>query len=151
MTKKPLGRGLSALLSTDSWPADNEEIRDIEIDLIRPSTQQPRTTFDETKLEELALGGSKLTDAGLVHLKGATSLTCLGLDGTTVTDQGLENLKGLVNLDCLHLDRTVVSDAGLQHLVGMTKLRTLTVSETKVTPQGVKSLQQVLPKVQITR
>ena len=49
-----MGRGLSALLSTDSSPADNEEIRDIEIDLIRPSSQQPRTTFDETKLQELA-------------------------------------------------------------------------------------------------
>ena len=54
MTKKPLGRGLSALLSTDSSPADSEEIRDIEIDLIRPSTQQPRTTFDQTRLQELA-------------------------------------------------------------------------------------------------
>lgn len=49
-----MGRGLSALLSTDSSPADSEEIRDIEIDLIRPSNQQPRTTFDETKLQELA-------------------------------------------------------------------------------------------------
>jgi ParB family chromosome partitioning protein len=34
--------------------ADSDEIRDIEIDLIRPGQQQPRTTFDEAKLEELA-------------------------------------------------------------------------------------------------
>jgi len=34
--------------------ADNDEIRDIEIDLIRPGQQQPRTTFDEDKLQELA-------------------------------------------------------------------------------------------------
>lgn len=54
MTKKPLGRGLSALISTDSPPADSDEIRDIEIDLIRPGHQQPRTTFDQTRLEELA-------------------------------------------------------------------------------------------------
>src|SRR6266446_9400909 len=54
MTKRPLGRGLSALISTDSPLADSDEIRDIEIDLIRPGHQQPRTTFDEAKLEELA-------------------------------------------------------------------------------------------------
>jgi ParB family transcriptional regulator, chromosome partitioning protein len=54
MTKRPLGRGLSALISTDSPPADGDEIRDIEIDLIRPGHQQPRTTFDQARLDELA-------------------------------------------------------------------------------------------------
>lgn len=50
-----MGRGLSALISTDSPPAaDTEEIRDIEIDLIRPGHQQPRTTFDQARLDELA-------------------------------------------------------------------------------------------------
>ncbi len=54
MTKRPLGRGLSALITTDSQLTDNDEIRDIEIDLIRPGQQQPRTSFDPEKLEELA-------------------------------------------------------------------------------------------------
>src|ERR1043166_2128562 len=54
MNKRPLGRGLSALISTDQQPADNNEIREIGIDLIRPGSQQPRTTFDAAKLEELA-------------------------------------------------------------------------------------------------
>lgn len=49
-----MGRGLSALLPTDSSPADNEEIREIQIDLIRPSEQQPRTSFQQDKLQELA-------------------------------------------------------------------------------------------------
>lgn len=49
-----MGRGLSALISTGPSPADNDEIREIEIDLIRPGQQQPRTTFDQAKLEELA-------------------------------------------------------------------------------------------------
>ena len=49
-----MGRGLSALISTDSQPADTDEIRDIEIDLIRPGHQQPRTTFDQARLDELA-------------------------------------------------------------------------------------------------
>src|SRR5215813_6167893 len=54
MNRKPLGRGLSALISTAPSPQDSEELREIEIDLIRPGEQQPRNTFDEAKLQELA-------------------------------------------------------------------------------------------------
>ena len=49
-----MGRGLGALISTASSPQDSEEVREIEIDLIRPGQQQPRTSFNEAKLEELA-------------------------------------------------------------------------------------------------
>lgn len=49
-----MGRGLSALISTAPSPQDNEQLREIEIDLIRPGEQQPRNTFDAAKLEELA-------------------------------------------------------------------------------------------------
>lgn len=49
-----MGRGLNALLSTVSSPADNEEVLEVELDLIRPNRQQPRTHFDEARLEELA-------------------------------------------------------------------------------------------------
>ena len=49
-----MGRGLSALISTDPSLAGSDEIREIEIDLIRPGHEQPRTTFDQAKLEELA-------------------------------------------------------------------------------------------------
>ena len=54
MIKRPLGRGLSALISTDPQSVDRDEIREIEIDLIQPGRQQPRTFFDEAKLDELA-------------------------------------------------------------------------------------------------
>ncbi|MGH9966294.1 MAG: ParB/RepB/Spo0J family partition protein [Pyrinomonadaceae bacterium] len=53
MTRKPLGRGLGALLSAEG-STTGEESRDIAIDSIVPSTMQPRTRFDESKLEELA-------------------------------------------------------------------------------------------------
>ena len=42
------------MISTDPLPAGNDEVREIEIDLIRPGQEQPRTTFDPAKLEELA-------------------------------------------------------------------------------------------------
>ena len=53
MTRKPLGRGLGALLSADqTGTADNQD--EIAIDLVEPSGMQPRTRFDEASLEELA-------------------------------------------------------------------------------------------------
>src|SRR5687767_1139475 len=54
MTRKPLGRGLNALLSADPEPKTSEELREIDIDLIQPGKEQPRTRFSEDRLEELA-------------------------------------------------------------------------------------------------
>jgi ParB family transcriptional regulator, chromosome partitioning protein len=63
MTRRALGRGLSALLS-DSAPGQQgqqgqlgqqgEDIQDVDIDLIDPNPDQPRSRFNEEKLEELA-------------------------------------------------------------------------------------------------
>lgn len=53
MSKKmALGRGLSALVPEDSNNL-NEELREIDIDLIIPNKEQPRTRFVDEKLEEL--------------------------------------------------------------------------------------------------
>src|SRR4051812_49947008 len=53
--KRPaLGRGLSALIPDGSAPAVNERALDVDTDLLRPNAFQPRTTMDETKIEELA-------------------------------------------------------------------------------------------------
>ena len=48
-----LGRGLSALLS-DTAATSNEELLEVDIDLIDPNNAQPRTNFNEERLEELA-------------------------------------------------------------------------------------------------
>jgi ParB family chromosome partitioning protein len=53
MTRRVLGRGLSALLS-DRPAAMSEEMVEIDIDIIEPNSFQPRTNFNEEKLEELA-------------------------------------------------------------------------------------------------
>src|SRR5918911_634610 len=53
MTRRALGRGLSALLS-DNPTTSNEEFTEIDIDLLEPNHLQPRTRFDETQIDELA-------------------------------------------------------------------------------------------------
>ena len=50
--RKALGRGLGALLGTPEL--DVEQLREIDIDRILPNSQQPRKSFDEESLEELA-------------------------------------------------------------------------------------------------
>lgn len=52
MARKVLGRGLSALLGEEIKPG-SEGYLEIDLDLIDPNAQQPRTKFTEEKLEEL--------------------------------------------------------------------------------------------------
>ena len=54
MTRKALGRGLGALLSAEGTATATEDASEIPIDLIDPSSLQPRSVFDEAKLDELA-------------------------------------------------------------------------------------------------
>ena len=52
MVRQPLGRGLSALLGDDKVTEPN--LNEIDVDLIRPNPDQPRTRFTESALEDLA-------------------------------------------------------------------------------------------------
>ena len=55
MARKPLGRGLSALLGDAPVAETNEAgIQEIDIDLVEPNPEQPRTRFVEATLDELA-------------------------------------------------------------------------------------------------
>jgi ParB family chromosome partitioning protein len=53
MTRKPLGRGLGALLSAEQTSKADEQ-NEIAIESIVPSSMQPRTRFDELSLQDLA-------------------------------------------------------------------------------------------------
>ena len=79
-----------------------------------------------TNLSLLRLDNTRVTNAGLAHLKGLTNLSLLDLNGTQVTDAGLAHLKGLTNLSDLDLSGTQVTDAGLVHLKGLTNSPTST-------------------------
>lgn len=53
MAKQALGRGLSALLGDDTVALNNAASAEIDIDLIEPNPEQPRTRFAENALDEL--------------------------------------------------------------------------------------------------
>lgn len=73
MTRKALGRGLGALLSAEGTATATEDANEIPIDLIDPSTLQPRTVFDQAKLDELArsISANGVVQPLLVRRKGA--------------------------------------------------------------------------------
>lgn len=53
MPRQPLGRGLSTLLGDE--PPKDSSIFELGIDQIEPNADQPRTRFDESSLDELAM------------------------------------------------------------------------------------------------
>lgn len=110
----------------------------------------PGSTTDEQLAEklkgvenfnELSLWGcTKITNAGLIHLKGLTNLKLLTLTHTSITDAGLVHLKGLTNLEKLILTNTWITYAGLVHLKGLTNLKLLGLPSTKITNAGLVHL-----------
>lgn len=101
-------------------------------------------------LEILSLSSTALTDRGLECVEGLTGLNDLDLTRTAVGDAGLAHLKNLKHLENLALDSTGVTDAGLVHLKELKSLRRLSVSNTQVTPAGLEALVVALPKLEVT-
>ncbi|MDY3978942.1 MAG: ParB/RepB/Spo0J family partition protein [Tidjanibacter sp.] len=67
MKNKGLGRGLGAILEAENYSEAIEAVNhmeDIDIDLIVPNPKQPRQTFDDNALEELA---DSISTLGLIQ------------------------------------------------------------------------------------
>ncbi|MEC9349856.1 MAG: leucine-rich repeat domain-containing protein, partial [Planctomycetota bacterium] len=94
---------------------------------------------DENKdVTHVGFSGTQVTDADLADLGVLKKLVGLDLNWTKVTDAGLKHLKGLTNLTSLYLFfNTKVTDAGLEHLRGLTNLTALWLNDTKVTDAGL--------------
>jgi internalin A len=102
------------------------------------------------ELELLSLN-DEVTDAGMKHLKGLSSLGELYLGGTRISDAGLAELEPLHRLWYLSLPETDVSDSGLAHLKKLEGLRHLNLCGTRVTDAGVRDLLQARPSLEIIR
>jgi hypothetical protein len=83
----------------------------------------------------LDLGGTRISDTGLVQLAAMPNLKRLHLERTDVTDAGLAHLKSLANLEYLNLHHTEITDHGLAQLEYLPKLKQLYLWQTKVTPE----------------
>ncbi len=106
---------------------------------------------DMKNLQSLDLSGTAVTDADLQQLGNLNGLQSLTLWNTTITDAGLGHLKDLKALKWLDLSGTVVTDKGLELLKGLNNLQKLHVEKTKVTGAGSDSLKKSLPNCGIYR
>ena len=100
---------------------------------------------------ELNLRDTKITSAGLVHLKGLAKLKRLHLERTNVGDEWIANLTKLTTLEYLNLYDTKITDKSLDHLAGLKKLRQLYVWQTEVTDAGIAKLKKALPAVSVVK
>lgn len=103
------------------------------------------------QIQELGPQRIKMTNRP-VNLNELTQLQCQCVsDNTKVTDAGLEHIKALTQLQSLHLFGSQVTDTGLEYLKGLTKLQELHLHNTKVSDEGVRKLQQALPECKTER
>ncbi|HBT22897.1 MAG TPA: hypothetical protein DEA68_09680 [Verrucomicrobiales bacterium] len=100
---------------------------------------------------ELNLRDTKITSAGLVHLKCLAKLTRLHLERTNVGDEGIANLTKLTTLEYLNLYGTKITDKSLDHLAGLKNLRQLYVWQTDVTDAGIAKFNKALPAVSVVK
>jgi RNA polymerase sigma factor (sigma-70 family) len=92
-----------------------------------------------TELEELNLGGfSRITEAGLVHLKSLTKLKRLTLP--LATPAVLAHLKAMPNLKYLDLHWAHHNDASLEQLADLTQLEDLWLGCDAITNEGLRHL-----------
>ena len=67
-------------------------------------------------LQRLHLGGSKVTDASVLHLKSLTQLKYLSLQQCPITDAAIETLKSLRQLETINLWSTYITKNGADRL-----------------------------------
>lgn len=104
-----------------------------------------------SQLRYLSLDYTAVTDAGVgILAKEILHLANLDLRGTKVTDAGLVHLSDLKSLSELNLSGTRITDAGLVSLKGLSSLSRLTLVLTDTTSEGRAMLRKALPNCTIT-
>ncbi len=85
-------------------------------------------------------GNGWLTDASLGYLADLVNLRGLSLFWEKVTDKGLSHIEGMTELTQLSLDGNKITDEGLRHLRGLKELTELSLDFTEITDDGLKHL-----------
>lgn len=103
-----------------------------------------------TRLESLHLGGLRVTNSGLAHLRRMANLRELDLSKTQVSGSALAVVGAMKGLTHLKLWKAAnVDDAAIPHLSALGKLALLDIAETAITQTGVEALRKALPNCRI--
>jgi len=102
-----------------------------------------------TRLHDLDLHGTAITDESISDLAALTALRRLDLQGTNISDAAIATLERLPKLESLNLYRTKISNDGLARLAKLPALRHLDIRYTRVTATGFDAFRAALPQARI--
>ena len=97
----------------------------------------------------LDIGGSQITDEGMIHLSAFNKLERIHLENTGITDNAIESLVSLKELRYLNLHGTNISDASLETIAQIKSLKSLYIWNTNVTAKGINQLEKKRPDLNI--
>ena len=89
-------------------------------------------------LRFVGLSGAEFTDAAIPCLQQLKSLTTLRISGTSVTGEDPDAWSKLTSLTMLIADGAPFSDKGLQNLCSLKLLRRVYLSQTQITDEGLQ-------------
>jgi hypothetical protein len=95
------------------------------------------------RLEKLELHHAKITDSGLRDIAKLPRLRRLRLSATEIGDNGVRQLRNLKHLHDLDLEHTRITDAALSDVACLAELERLNLSLTPVTQQGFPQLERL--------
>ena len=111
-------------------------------------SQHCRRPYGKIDCAFVGVEGSDIADRDLALIRPwrrDSAITAINLSNTRISDAGVRHLKVHQSLTFLNLDQTQVTDRGLEALATLTRLRLLSVHGTQVTSEGVARLQKALP------
>ncbi len=136
--------GLASPLQGGGWELEfqlrGQDLTDEGLELV--------ASLDEVVI--LNLRDTKITSAGLQHIRNFTNLRRLHIERTAVDDSGIQFLVSLSQLEYLNLYGTNITNESLKSLAGLKNLRQLFVWQTGVTPKGVEELKKSLPNLKVS-
>lgn len=108
--------------------------------------------FEAPRLEALSFRAGLVDDQGLEQIGKLTSLRVLHLSSTRITSAGLEHLKGLQNLETLSLSSafTSITKSGLDTLKELKSIRNLNLTEARLTAEQFREIQNSLPSTKVS-
>ena len=106
MEARALGKGLSALIPEKGSESTNQNVTNINVNLIKDNTVQPRLNYDDEKLDELkaSIKEQGVLQPILVRQSGSAYEVVAG---------ELEALKGNIDKAIIHLKKAVVFEDAL--------------------------------------
>jgi hypothetical protein len=110
------------------------------VNFLQVDDQDLRFLAPSSKVTNLALGATQVSDAGIARLRSCDRLRWLDLAYTRVTDKGISHLAKKPHLKQLTLEGTRITDAALDTISGWSTLEELDLSGTPITDHGVAKL-----------